>query len=49
MTARVAKRAVAINEINSNRLKVQTWDKQVLPSSIIKINKGDCFFTPMFR
>ena len=43
MTARVEKRAVDFSEISFKLLLAQIWNNWVLPSSIIKINKGDCF------
>ena len=42
-TARVAWRAVAINEISIKLLPVKTWYKKVIRSSNIKFNKGNCF------
>ncbi len=43
MTARVVKRAVANIETTFYLLLLKNWYKQDLPSSNIKINKGDCF------
>ena len=43
MTARVEKRAVDFREISFKLLLAQIWNNWVLPSPIIKINKGDCF------
>jgi hypothetical protein len=42
-TARVLKRAVAFFDITYALLPVKIWHKQVLPSSVIKIKKVDCF------
>jgi hypothetical protein len=42
-TARVEKRAVDFSEISFKLLLAQIWNNWVLPSPIIKINKGDCF------
>ena len=43
LTARGLNRAVAFFEITFELLLVKIWHKQVLPSPIIKIKKGDCF------
>ena len=43
LTARDLNRAVAFFEITFELLLVKIWHKQVLPSPIIKIKKGDCF------
>ena len=48
MTARVEKRAVDFSEISFKLLLAQIWNNWVLPSSIIKINKGDCFMLTIF-
>jgi hypothetical protein len=42
-TARMEKRAVDFSEISFKLLLAQIWNNWVLPSPIIKINKGDCF------
>ena len=42
LTARGLNRAVAFVEITFELLLVKIWHKQVLPSPIIKIKKGDC-------
>jgi len=48
LTARGLSRAVAFFEITFELLLVKIWHKQVLPSPIMKIKKGDCFQTMIF-
>lgn len=45
LTARVLNRAVDLVEITFELLLVKIWNKQVLPSPIVKIKKRDCFYS----
>jgi len=49
MTARVERRAVDFREMSFKLLLAQIWNNYDLPSPIIKINKGDCFYAEHFQ